>query len=52
MHTKLFRTLLLLACRAQDRVVILTDGDRHYTLKDIYPDDKNAFIYIEIEREP
>lgn len=43
--------LRLLGKSMRDRVFIITDGNSQYVLDDVYPDDKNPFVYLKISRE-
>jgi hypothetical protein len=51
MHMKLLRRLLSLWTH-KERMILITDGNRQYNVVDVYDDDKNPFIYVQIEREP
>lgn len=50
MHIKLLFRILRLFGR-DEFLILLTDGHRQYQIVDIYPDDRNPFVYIQIERE-
>ena len=50
MHIKLLRKLLDMLCEKNESVtVLLTDGNCSYQIVDICRDDKNPYLYIEIE---